>query len=797
MGGVDVEAAFKATLERIGTHLTPEDLTKLYPSPPSGKENKIPIVLEECKFFELFDEDPAEARKTTELLRKQAEQNHGTSYMSQILNSTTHHPLKRMQTTDYRLTQGEKAKLAYNGVVAVERMSAESFAEIYYHLYTDDMPVFVTADSILHAWHRSFDAFLVEAEEQVLSPILDKVLETTLSKCTEAISSSPRGVYDKRKAMVDVELYLRVALSLLRGKSVGGLAENKAKLKRLLASIQKEITTETEILSATRVVDFSQFKPRGHYTKSEELKRYFRSLMWLGTIDFRIAGGENQRNDLHQLLCAVLLVNYLQESKMMEAVEGVDALISSLVADGGMGADSLSPTQLASPGRLAQLLLVEAESTDPDPLKSFQKLILEKGIGAQLINGHPRTEDIEHLLSSTPMPPLTSFALLGQRFVWSSFIFSRLVFDQVRFEDKKQIRRISSAVDVAFTLFGNDCAAQVLADRMNAEPLVDPGFGSPKFVPFRDGIPFSSNLVALRQLLDKEFDDEGDSSLLESDGEASISMLWQRALRALSRPSPNPSKTFHSKVWQLRKMNTQLGSFTQLRHDTLLYTKQSYLLRGGCEYADGMVDPYPLFWKRMGELSSQMATVIENMLTPLVEFSVEHSTSSSNTYWGLPKSKWFEDRSKGFFHSFAKTMQSIEEIASLQAEHKPLSDDQVNFLKTVMEERFGSGGSKYCGWYPGLFFKSRQDSGKSDVIVADIQTDSPSPVHMDPGGILHLGVGHPLMAFFVVDNTMFAGPVFSSYEFVTPIDNRLTDEEFERKLPGMRMPEWAHRSYLC
>ncbi|KAK1947333.1 hypothetical protein P3T76_001343 [Phytophthora citrophthora] len=782
MGGGDVGAVFEATLDRVGTHLTPEDLTKLYPPPPEAKESKTPIVLEDCKFFDLFDADPVESRKAVERQREDAKQQFGASYMSQILMSTTHHPLKRMQTTDYRLTPGEKAKLASNGVVAVERMAAKSFADIYYHLYTDDMPVFVTADSVLHAWHRSFDAFLVDVEVLVLSPTLDKVLETTLAKCIETISVATKD-NDKNRAMVDVELYLRVALSLLRGNSVDGLAENKDKLNQLLDFIHKEKTTETEILSAKRNVDFSQFKPRGHYTKSEELMRYFRSMIWLGTIDFRISGGESQREDLHQLDCAVTLVNILQESNTLKIVEGVDALISSLVADGGMGADSLSPAQLAT-----------FDYKDMS-LEDIQNLIVKKKIGAQLINGHPRTE-FEPLLSTTPMTPPTSFALLGQRFVWSSFIFSRLVFDHVLFEDEKQKRRIPSAVDIAFTLFGNDSAAQVLADRMNTEQLRG-AVGSPEFVPFRDGIPFSSNLVALRQLLDQEFNDEDVTSSLNSDGKASISMLWQRALRALSRPSPNPSSTFHSNVWNLRKMNTQLGSFTQLRHDTLLYAKQSCTIMCGCEYADGMVDPYPVFWQRMQELARQMVAITEKVLAPLVEFSVEHSKKSSNIDYSFFDSTCVEAAGKRFFLSFADTMQSVEEIASLQVEHKPLSDGQVNFLKTVMEERFVSGGSKYCGWYPGLFYESREDAGKSDVIVADVHTDSPSTEHMDPGGILHLGVGNPLVAFFVVDNTMFAGPVFSSYEFVTPIDKRLTDEEFERKLPAMQMPEWASGSYLC
>ncbi|KAL4099314.1 hypothetical protein PRIC1_007154 [Phytophthora ramorum] len=50
------------------------------------------------------------------------------------------------------------------------------------------------------------------------------------------------------------------------------------------------------------------------------------------------------------------------------------------------------------------------------------------------------------------------------------------------------------------------------------------------------------------------------------------------------------------------------------------------------------------------------------------------------------------------------------------------------------------------------------------------------------------------------DETMFMKSAMDkrpSYEFVTPIDQRLTDEEFEAKLPWMRAPQWAEKSYLC
>jgi hypothetical protein len=37
--------------------------------------------------------------------------------------------------------------------------------------------------------------------------------------------------------------------------------------------------------SLRKGVDFSQFKVRGHYTNSDRLRRYFKTLMWCGFID--------------------------------------------------------------------------------------------------------------------------------------------------------------------------------------------------------------------------------------------------------------------------------------------------------------------------------------------------------------------------------------------------------------------------------------------------------------------------------------------------------------------------------
>jgi hypothetical protein len=729
MGSGGLDALFQATLARVGANREPRGLQEQYPfvfCPSPG-----PIDLERCEFFDMFNVDPAVAGG------------------NKAGGGRGKHASKKGRQFDFRLQGEEKHRLATHGFVAVQRLQAESFAEVYYRLYSDDMPVFVTADSVLHAWHRSFDACLVDIEGKMLHPLLGKVLEASLATCRGYLASGK----ETKRLFLDVEMFLVVALDLLQGdkQEMKCSPESADKIRAVRKGIDAEATVEMSIFGSSRPVDFSLFKPRGHYTKSKALQRFFRAVTWIGTIDARVAGGEDAESNLYQLQCAVVLVHCLHKAGCLDDIEKVDDVISTLVGDGNIGADGLSPRRL-------DRLLRQATTED-----------------IELISGHPRVE-----LSSTAAAPTvlpTSFALLGQRFVWSSFVFSRLVYDQIAYNGEKIPRRIPSAVDVVFTLFGNNVAGEVMAARMHYRKQTtdteDEG-DTKEFVRHRDGLPFTSNAIALRQVIDSEF------AAVKTGGEsASISSLWIQALRELSEPATNSASVFHSRPWLYRSMNTQIASFTQLRHDTVLYAKQSYTLGTRCEYADGMVDPYPAFWIQMKVLAMRMAQIITML------------GGASGSSDGL-----FENAAE-FFTSFADIMESIGDIALAQAEHRELSEQQVSFLKTVMEERFGSGATRYLGWYPRLFYTHREDSGKQDALVVDVHTDVPSVEHDDPGGILHLGVGNILTGFFVVNNAMYAGPLFSCYEFVTSIDERLTDEEFEHQFPSVSVPEWAKRSFLC
>ena len=83
---------------------------------------------------------------------------------------------------------------------------------------------------------------------------------------------------------------------------------------------------------------------------------------------------------------------------------------------------------------------------------------------------------------------------------------------------------------------------------------------------------------------------------------ANLYNLWLGALRALSpgrRPAPGqaprPARGGAHRGLGRRVLNTQLASWAELRHDTILYAKQSYTGGVACEFPDAYVDPYPAF----------------------------------------------------------------------------------------------------------------------------------------------------------------------------------------------------------
>jgi hypothetical protein len=92
---------------------------------------------------------------------------------------------------------------------------------------------------------------------------------------------------------MDADYFLTVERSLWAGQqvpSVLNLAGQDQRVSSMLAAIGNLQLHEFDLFGTTnRLVDFSQFEVRGHYTTSERLSRYFQAMMWCGRIDLRLA----------------------------------------------------------------------------------------------------------------------------------------------------------------------------------------------------------------------------------------------------------------------------------------------------------------------------------------------------------------------------------------------------------------------------------------------------------------------------------------------------------------------------
>ncbi|ETK74494.1 hypothetical protein L915_18723, partial [Phytophthora nicotianae] len=130
--------------------------------------------------------------------------------------------------------------------------------------------------------------------------------------------------------------------------------------------------------------------------------------------------------------------------------------------------------------------------------------------------------------------------------------------------------------------------------------------------------------------------------------------------------------------------------------DTARCCTPSYTCTPMCEYPDGMVDPYPLFWKKMFEVALRVKVSL------VVYSTVKNSLTTSL------------DNEDTWRHSCVSSQQ-------LATQRRP-----SEVMKSVMEqESLGSGQTRYAGWYPKLFYAWREDSAKCDVLVTDAHTDNP------------------------------------------------------------------------
>jgi hypothetical protein len=647
----------------------------------------------------------------------------------------------------YKLTENEKALLNQNGFLVTERVRQNDFINMFLDVYAKDLPVFISTDAILNALHKSYDLMLKGVEIRYLIPKLEELLEVMYNKFPQ-LDEKYSANSDLRQMLYDTDVYLTVARKLMNDSSSPFYSDNNERISEILKHVSDlTIVSEPFLSEVPRDYDYSQFKVRGHYTDENfpQLAAYFKAMIWLGRTEIYLIAPETSslvptKKDIQrQIIDSKMISELFSLAGVQSVYTEFEKVISSFVGE----QDNVTIIQLNSVFESAGITET-AQLLDTNKVYEFQDSLINKPFAAQKI--------LSQLLESNPydteqIKPASAFMLFGQRFVMDSYVTANVVFDKIIYNEQKIARMLPSMLDMLFAL-GNSSAAQLLTDEL-------------------DKYHYSSNLAALKYLIDSYGDDFWQSSIYNS---------WLSSIRALNPPTDRSSlpEFMQTAAWWQEKINTQAASWSELRHDNILYAKQSYTGGYTCSYPYGFVEPVPEFFSALKTLSEKTIEKFQNLSLSL-ENEIEH------------------------FHYFSNYMDTLKSIAEKELNASELDEKEKKFLKIVVYQQMGCG-ETLDGWYYHLIYKNFivGDIREPDYIVADYHTSEYDEEGNSVGWVKHAGTGMRnlcVVTFNVpgIGDVAFAGPVSSYYEYTTTNFLRLSDEEWVGSyLNSASRPDWVN-----
>ena len=625
----------------------------------------------------------------------------------------------------------------------------------YKYLPVSGIPLFMTTDTFLHLYHLQFDETLKGIEEREFIPDMNNLTAAFLKNASEQYVQFEGDLKEAAKRNI---AYLSVAQRLIDPNAFTSelvedlVLDELAKIEAHRGFAASDIFIYEE--------DYSQYIPRGHYTWSEQLKGYFKTLMWYGRMAFLLKGSENwgstgealvsEYDARIQTLQAFLLATSLKNVRIGERT-GLDIwerLYTVTAFYVGL-ADDLTPYDY-----LRALNQVFESGFSPNDLTDVNNLLALKtelsllpspriygGTGNVVFDDPITDESLNEILDKTK-----GMRLMGQRFVPDSYMFQHLVFPEVG-------SYLSDLTSLSFTA-GSDgkgglCRAYVrgldamalLGSREALTILIEQG-----------DTDYSMFWQQFGELKD-EFD-----VLSLSEWNVNLYWSWLYTLKALLEELPEGYPNFmHTKAWQQHQLHSALTSWTQLRHDTILYAKQSTGSgRGGGGQVSpppGYIEPIPLFWGRL--------------------LSLVRMTSQ-----GLSDLNVLSEEDRQRLADLEDMLQQILDIVVKQLTNEPLSTEDHAFIKT-MPTTFKS-------------ILSSKDIDLRTTLVADVHTNSSEAM------VVEEAVGKVDLIIVACPNTdgsvfLAAGPVLSYYEFKHPMSDRLTDEAWRKLLDSPdkpARPEW-------
>lgn len=636
--------------------------------------------------------------------------------------------LSLIQASPLALRPADLDVLKQRGLVISRATAFPTFTYGYTNIYMADLPVFISADSILSAIHTSYDDILQAFERDLLVPELTALLQGMRAN----LASSSLSAQDKH----DLDVFLGVAEALLKTEpGTGATAEASSAIQAFVALANSATgTKESKLFGVARDIDFSQFTVRGHYKDDPVLEAYFRSMMWLGRTDFRLIEtlGDGSQVFRRRQFDAMLAIRSLLDAPLLARYKTIERVIRSFVGESdNMVLEEVDPL-------LAALKSAGGKTSELSDEKIAQALIAG-GYGTQEI-----ASQLIINVSGEELPLSRTFMLFGQRYVIDSHVFSNVTWARTKAQ-----RMMPDPLDVAFAALGNDSAAALLGKQLET-------------------YAYAPNLESTRILVDAHEAPFWEKNLYNH---------WLYALRTLSPTQKAEDheglpEIAHTDGWGRRVLNTQLASWAELRHDTILYAKQSYTDGAECEFPDAYVEPYPAFF-----------AAIETFAAYGKELSVLAEGKS-----------WLANHIATYFDKVANVASILRSMAAQQRIGEPFNEAQLAFINHAVAPRSGCAGPDGSeGWYADLFFTNAK-SIAYDPTIADVHTQPTDEGGAPVGHVLHVATGNPRLMVVTVDTCMgpraYAGLASAYHETITKDFERLDDDAWAPMAPSATDVPW-------
>ncbi|MBO4719189.1 MAG: DUF3160 domain-containing protein [Prevotella sp.] len=483
--------------------------------------------------------------------------------ISNLLNPT------QIKEFDPKLSQ----QLGEDGFAIVPARHNQLF-EVYEQNDYQEFPNFVTTDLYLQLYHLYFDCMLRELEENHLLQLMTDFSHDMFYAMHRQLNWAGGDETISQVALKNC-IYYSIAYYLFTGEYLGTPEVTKAaqaEAELAMAGLDNFSTFMEDYKEIT--YPYSLYRPRGHYTRSEKLKRYFRGMMWLQTANF----GLNNKAEVQAAAMQTYALKY--DDQLVKKYKTLDELITFLMGK----PDNLTILQVKAEVEKLNMQMEDLLHSD----EAITKLTatLDK-IGNKQTRIRPKFEKTSH----------NKINIMPQRYQPDGEVLQEMV----DYDNKPSKRAIPKGLDF-FAAMRVSAAEQILLNEQ-------------------------SQWQGLKPMLEKM-----KMRMQQINWNETIATQWMSTLRSLCDRDPQLNLPYFmiTKEWDLKDLNAMLASWAELKHDAILYAKQP----AGAEcggggppepVVKGYVEPNIGFWKKAISLLENTERLLkeENMLTKKISDATE------------------------------------------------------------------------------------------------------------------------------------------------------------------------------